>query len=68
MKKKLIFAIVFSLLCPVMAQGSQQEMTENMEQESPDAIGQENPEDSPITLADAEEIFEEGRKAQRGRL
>ena len=68
MKKKLIFAIVFSLLCPVMAQGSQQEMTENVEQESSDAIGQENPEDSPITLADAEEIFEEGRKAQRGRL
>ena len=68
MKKKLIFAIVFSLLCPVMAQGSQQEMTENMEQESPDDIGQENPEDSPITLADAEEIFEEGRKAQRSRL
>ena len=68
MKKKLIFAIVFSLLCPVMAQGSQQEMTENMEQESTVDIGQENPEDSPITLADAEEIFEEGRKAQRGSI
>ena len=68
MKKKLIFAIVFSLLCPVMVQGSQQEMTENIEQESSDDIGQENPEDSPITLADAEEIFEEGRKAQRGSI
>ena len=84
MRKKLILAIAFSLLCPVMAQGSQQEITENIELESPADIdqeitesieqestvdiGQENPEDSPITLADAEEIFEEGRKAQRGRL
>ena len=84
MRKKLILAIAFSLLCPVMAQGSQQEITENIELESPADIdqeitesieqestvdiGQENPEDSPITLADAEEIFEEGRKAQRGSI
>ena len=47
MKKKLIFAIVFSLLCPVMAQGRQQEITENIEQESPVDIGQEKPEDNP---------------------
>ena len=41
MKKKLIFAIVFSLLCPVMAQGSQQEITENIEQESSTDVEQE---------------------------
>ena len=41
MKKKLIFAIVFSLLCPVMAQGSQQEITENIELESLADIDQE---------------------------
>ena len=68
MKKKLIFAIVLSLLCPVMAQGSQQEITENIEQESPAEFGQENQKDSPVTLADAEEIFEGGRKAQRGSI
>ena len=76
MKKKLIFALVFSLLCPVMVQGSQQEITENIAQESsadaaqesPADTDQENPEDSPITLADADEIFEEGRKAQRGSI
>ena len=41
MKKKLIFAIIFSLLCPVMVQGSQQEITENIEQESSADIEQE---------------------------
>ena len=76
MKKKLIFALVFSLLCPVMVQGSQQEITENIaqesatdtEQESAADTKQETPEDSPITLADADVIFEEGRKAQRGSI
>ena len=68
MKKKLIFALVFSLLCPVMVQGSQQEITENIAQESSADTEQENPGDSPITLADADEIFEEGRKAQRGSI
>ena len=59
-----------------MVQGSQQEITENIaqesatdtEQESAADTKQETPEDSPITLADADVIFEEGRKAQRGSI
>lgn len=65
MQNKLIFVIILLLLCPVIALGSQQVDLVNTQQEALVDTLQESPEDRPITLADADEVFEQGRKARR---
>ena len=64
--KKLIFAMILSLLCPLTLPGSQQKKPEVSLSKSIEESAQTSPAVRPITLADAEEVFEDGRKAQRG--